>query len=407
VKLEIPRSVEIYGAVRINEVQRIYEISPGCYEEEVIEGSIVTPSHHRISDIENKMAIIVPIMGENLKLLEGILTSIPTESLVIVVSNSELKPIDLYRMEVETVQNFCNASSHRSIMVHQKDAKIASALKAAGYTSILDNKGLIRNGKGEAMVLGLILAKLFNKQYVGFIDADNYVPSTAYEYIQCFATGFSIAKTPYSMVRVSWGYKPKISEDGLYFKKRGRVSEITNNVMNRLIADLTGFRSEIIKTGNAGEHALSLRLAELLSFASGFAIEPYEIINILEMFGLGGELSSKKPVKEGVEILQIDSRSPHFHDNKGGEHLERMLVEGLASIFHSKLCKDNVKNEILEEFRSRQILSSGDEIPKPKIMDPIITMDFEKFQGLVKLGKGTINAFNINTEIFNLQDIEK
>ncbi len=405
-KLDMPRYVEIFGAVRINDVQRIYEMGPGCVEEEVIEGSIVTPSFRSLSKIERKMAIIVPIKGESLKLLEGILASIPTECLIILLSNSDRKPIDRYKMEVDAVENFCNASKHKAITIHQKDTKMASALKEAGYYTLLDGRGRVRNGKGEAMVLGVIFAKLFKKQYVGFIDADNYVPSTAYEYIQSFAAGFSIAKTPYCMVRVSWGYKPKISNDGLYFRKRGRVSEITNRILNMVISDFTGFGSEIIKTGNSGEHAISLELAEILHFASGFAIEPYELVNLLEMFGRGGETEHTKPVKVGVEVLQIESRSPHFHDNKGEEHLDKMLLEGLASIYHSRISSIKVKQGILEELSSRKIVSSGKGIPEPKVMEPIVKMDFEKFRSQIRLETGTVRVFNIKTELFNLTDIE-
>ncbi len=406
-KLEMPRNVEMFGAVRINEVQRVYEMGPGCVEEEIIEGTIVTPSYRRLSDIEQKMAIIIPIKGENLKILEGILASIPLQCLIIVLSNSDRKPMDLYKMEVEAIEGFCNTSKHRAITVHQKDAKIGLALKEAGYSTLLDGRDLVRNGKGEAMILGVILAKLLKKRYIGFIDADNYVPSTAYEYIQSFAAGFSMAKTPYSMVRIAWKYKPKISAGELYFRRRGRVSEITNRILNMVVSDFTGFSSEIMKTGNAGEHAISLELAEILRFASGFAIEPYELVNLLEMFGRGGETEYTKPVKEGVEVLQIESRSPHFHDDKGDTHLDKMLQEGLASIYHSGISSVRVKHEIVEELKSRNIISSSKEIPKPKILEPIVKMDFEKFRKEIKLETGTIHVFNIKTEMFNLLDMEQ
>ncbi len=405
-KLEMPRNMEMFGAVRINDVQRIYEMGPGCVEEDVIEGSIFAPSFRGLAEIERKMAVIVPIKGESLQLLEGILASIPTDCLIIILSNSDREPIDRYKMEVDAVDNFCAASKHKIITIHQKDAELASALKKAEYSTLLDDKDLVRNGKGEAMILGVIFAKLFKKRYIGFIDADNYVPSTAYEYIQSFAAGFLMAKTPYSMVRVSWRYKPKITNGELYFRRRGRVSEITNRILNMVISDFTGFGSEIIKTGNSGEHAISLDLAEVLQFASGFAIEPYELVNLLEMFGRGGETEFTKPVKEGVEVLQIESRSPHFHDNKGDEHLDRMLLEGLASIYHSDISSDKVKQGIIEELKSRKIVTSGEAIPRPKLMEPIIKMDFEKFRGNIGLQTGTVRAFNIKTEIFNLTDIE-
>jgi mannosyl-3-phosphoglycerate synthase len=302
-------------------------------------------------------------------------------------------------MEVDTIENFCHISKHKAMVIHQKDPDLASILKEADYPTILNSSGLVRNGKGEAMVIGMMIAKIFSTEYVGFIDADNFVPSTSYEYIQSFAAGFSITKTPYSMVRVSWRFKPKISNGGLYFRRRGRVSEITNRILNLVISDFTGFGSQIIKTGNAGEHAISLKLAELLQFASGFAIEPYEIVNLLEKFGKGNETDDLKIINDGVEILQIESRSPHFHDAKGESHLKKMLLEGLASIFHSNICSDKVKQEIINDLKSRKIASSRKAIPKPKIMEPIISMDFDKFRSKIFTNKNTLHIFNINTNL--------
>ena len=38
-------------------------------------------------------------------------------------------------------------------------------------------------------------------------------------------------------------------------------------------------------TANAREFVLSISLAESLNYASGYSVEPYEFINILEKFG--------------------------------------------------------------------------------------------------------------------------
>jgi len=86
------------------------------------------------------------------------------------------------------------------------------------------------------------------------------------------------------MVRILWQYKPKIS-GGLYFKKWGRVSQVTNKYLNDLIYTRTGFETEVVRTGNAGEHAMSMKLAEILPYASGYAVEPQELVSIFEDFG--------------------------------------------------------------------------------------------------------------------------
>ena len=59
-----------------------------------------------------------------------------------------------------------------------------------------------------------------------------------------------------------------------------------------------------------------MSLAENLDFSSGYSVEPYELINILEKYG--AIISNKSPEigHHGVEIFQVETRNPHFHENK-------------------------------------------------------------------------------------------
>lgn len=106
------------------------------------------------------------------------------------------------------------------------------------------------------------------------------------------------------MVRILWRYKPKISE-GMYFRKYERVSEICNKHMNNLISTSTGFETDIIKTSNAREHAMSLKLAEMLPYAAGYAVEPNELLAIFE--GFGGILPISQPTvaKYGCQFDRV------------------------------------------------------------------------------------------------------
>jgi mannosyl-3-phosphoglycerate synthase len=63
------------------------------------------------------------------------------------------------------------------------------------------------------------------------------------------------------------------------------VSETANENLSSLLSSITGFETEVIKTGNAGEHALSTPLAECLHYSTGFSIEPHEFIDLFEKFG--------------------------------------------------------------------------------------------------------------------------
>ncbi len=380
-RIESPRYTECFGSVRINDVQQVLELDSGRAKElppqeniavQKIEGDV-------IKDFEEKMAIIIPTKDEKLKLFEGVISGVPHECLIIVVSNSQRKRIDRFRMEKDALNQFCHFTRREALIIHQKDPILARALAEAGYTDILGEDELIRDGKAEGMLAAIFIAMVAKKDFVGFIDADNYFPGAVWEYARCYATGFSMAKSPYSMVRVLWRYKPKISA-GMFFRKWGRVSEITNRCMNSLISNKTGFETEIIKTGNAGEHAMSLRLAEILTYASGYAVEPQELISISE--GFGGVLPMAHPTaaKHGVEIFQTETRNPHLHEEKGGKHLlVEMLLPSLGSIYHSPLCEEETKQLIINELLQQNAIQPNEEPPKPRLITPLRAINLKRF----------------------------
>ncbi len=192
-----------------------------------------------------------------------------------------------------------------------------------------------------------------------------------------------MAKSPYAMVRILWRYKPKAAA-GMYFRKRGRVSEITNRCMNSLISAKTGFDTDIITTGNSGEHAMSLKLAEILPFAPGYAVEPQELVSIFEGFGGVLPLAHQGGARHGVEIFQMETRNPHLHEDRGAEHLRGMLVPGLGTIFHSPLSEQETRNLIIGELVQQNAISPDEEPPKLNTYAPPRTLDIKKFAGVMQ-----------------------
>jgi mannosyl-3-phosphoglycerate synthase len=383
VKLDFPRYTERLGAVSIHAVQRIYELDSGKSKGFLSSHQTIKKfDYDEISNILHDLAIVIPIKNEKLKLLEGVLSGIPNECLVIIVSNSARAPVDRFAMEADAIRQLGRFMDKRMIVIHQKDSGLADVLKKICYTSILDSQGKIRSGKAEGMVIGMLMAKMYNKDYVGFIDSDNYVPGAVNEYVKIFAAGFGMSNTPYCNVRISWVFKPKVRNNSIQFSKWGRVSEITNRSLNALIATITGFESDIIKTGNAGEHALSMPLAECLHYSSGYSIESHEVIDIFEKFG--GLMPSNYPqvIDKGVEIFQIETRNPHFHEEKGVEHLNEMLELSLGTIYSSDICPNDLKASIIEQLRQ----VTGKKARKMDfrrgchIMEPINTIDISELE---------------------------
>ncbi|MFQ5723833.1 MAG: mannosyl-3-phosphoglycerate synthase [Terriglobia bacterium] len=352
-RIEVPTYTERFGAVRIYNVQRIFELDSGLSDTE--NGRDDDPAltirripYDSLINIERRMAIVVPCKQERLKILEGVLAGIPHDCLTILVSNSSRSPIDRFRMEQEALSQFCRLVQRSAILIHQRDPGLGEAFRAGGLPEVLDEEGLVRNGKGEGMLAGMALAKLCGKDFVGFIDADNYVPGAVNEYVKDYAAGLHLAQSPYAMVRISWHSKPKVTRRRLFFERHGRTSEVTNHFLNGLVSHYSGFGTDIIKTGNAGEHAFSLQLGERLCFSTGYSVEPYQYINLLELFG--GVRPSPYPevMEQGVEVFQIETRNPHFHENKGSEHVGHMRADALNVIYHSFICPEPLKGPIRE-----------------------------------------------------------
>src|SRR5215216_4289665 len=376
-RVDLPRYTERFGSISLHGVQRVYELDSGSSDGKPTSEAIRRIGNEEMSEIERKMAIVIPVKGERLKLLEGVLSGIPHDCLTIIVSNSPRQPVDRYKLEKEALEQFNQFAEKNALIVHQKDPGLSEALREVGYTSIFGPDDMVRNGKAEGMMIGMLLTKMAGKEYVGFIDADNYVPGAVNEYVKIYASGIAMSNTPYTMVRVSWIYKRKISETGVYFSKWGRVSEITNQYLNSLISYYTGFETEVMRTGNSGEHCMSMKLAELLTYSSSFAIEPYEIVNILEEFGGIIPTVNQDAMDKGVEIMQVETRNPHFHEDKGDDHLKEMVVGSLGSIYHSKICPPKVREKILEALRSKNMLeeSQQQEPPAPHKIDPFKDID--------------------------------
>ena len=382
-RIELPREVERFGPIMIHDVQKVYELDSGLIyaKNESKKKAIRRISYESFHKVEEDMVIVIPVKNERIKLLEGVLLGIPAHCQIIVISNSPRGPIDRFMIEKKALERMASFMGKDILVFHQKDPELALACEAAGYTAILDDDGVVRNGKAEGMILATFLGMLTGKKYIGFIDSDNYFPGAVHEYVKEYAAGFLMAHSKYSMVRISWHSKPKIIESSLFFAKRGRASEHTNKFLNRLVSSFTGFGTEIIKTGNAGEHAMSLELASQLDYSSGYSIEPYHYVGMLERFGgIIGPIDDEV-MNNQIEIFQIESRNPHLHEVKGDEHVKDMSYAALESIYRSPITPQGLKEEILEDIYNRNLLNRDEPFKNTiKYYPSIRTSNVGKFQ---------------------------
>lgn len=389
-RIELPYETERFGALLIHNVQKVYELDSGlrAYVGAQEEGSVINSiPYEDLYEKLKEMVIVVPVRGERVKLVQGVMVGIPNQCLTIVASNSPREPVDRFAIEREALSNFSRYTRKRTSVVHQKDPAVAQACLDAGYDALLDeNTGLVRGGKAEGMILATLLARLSGRKYIGFIDSDNFFPGAVLEYIHEYAAAFTMSRSPLSMVRISWHSKPKVIQDSLFFAKWGRTSRTTNRFLNRLIAEYTGFETEIVKTGNAGEHALSLDLAMQLKYSSGYSIEPYHYINMFEQYGgLAGSTLSKHMVQQHVEVFQIESRNPHMHDTqKGEEHISEMTYAALQVIAASEICPDNLRRRAEREIERLELSEAQKRALQVRYYPALNSADLDKFAAAIE-----------------------
>ncbi|KXJ96339.1 putative mannosyl-3-phosphoglycerate synthase [Microdochium bolleyi] len=416
---------ELFGRVQICPVQRVIEIdstSSTVRPVPVTPAGDVIISIEELAAIQQQMVIVIACMNEDDSVIEGVLSGIPGGCLVIIVSNSDRGLDDKYAAEVRVLSQFCKETQRAAMIIHQQDLEAADAFRKAGMPELVSSAGTIYPGKGEAMIIGMALAALTGRKYIGYVDADNFVPGSVNEYCKVFAAGLYAAKSPRAMVRISWNSKPKIRDGRIHFDKRGRSSRVVNEWFNKLLNEYTDhLNSELIVTGNAGEHAMTLELGLKLRLAGGYAIEPYELLNILEQYGKsstrpGAPLSRVSTGASGfmanpsvptmasppslkrsdsgiVQVLQIQTRNPHFHESKGEGHVRRMQLQGLNVLYHSPLTPKALRAELAKFMEDQDDLLNGERPPCAQIYPPVGTLDFGVFFDLLTANSTSFRQF--------------
>jgi mannosyl-3-phosphoglycerate synthase len=339
-RITFPAAHRRIGAVRIHEIGQIIELDSAggsCDADErpdhVFMSSEVLDQAHR------DLTIVVPIKNERRSTLRGVLAGIPGGCTVVVISASDTGPIDRFGLEREVIEDFTAATARPVLHIRQRDTVIASAFEVA-MPELIDEDGLVRWGKGEAMLMGAMIARDRGSRAVGFIDADNYVPGAVNEYVRIFSATIATSPTEYTMGRISWQSKPKVQDGGLVFNRWGRSTTLSNRVLNEVLSHYLGEGTRIITTGNAGEHVISMPLAARLRFTGSFGAETGQFIDLLEQFG--GIIDPIGTLPERIDVVQTETINPHFHEDKGEDHVAEMRDQSVATITGSPVCPPHV-----------------------------------------------------------------
>ena len=140
---------------------------------------------------------------------------------------------------------------------------------------------------------------------------------------------------------------------------------------------------------------MSIKLAEIMPFSTGYSIEPFELVYLFETFGRWGEDPHTDVYDQGVEVFQIETLNPHLHEDKGQEHVVNMILSSLGTIYHSKLATESMRNQILKELRLHGLLGENEEPPSPRIMPPIENIDVNRWMETLEDNAETLLRFEV------------
>lgn len=176
-KLDLPRYTERFGATSLHGVQRVYELDSGFDDGRSMSETIMRAGNDQISEIGRKMAIVIPIKGERLRLLEGVLSGVPHDCLVIIVSNSPRQPVDRYILEKDPLQQFNKFVGRNALILHHRDPGLSEALKEVGCTSILGPDDIVRSGKAGGRSLACCSPRWLARNMLGLSTRTTMSPA--------------------------------------------------------------------------------------------------------------------------------------------------------------------------------------------------------------------------------------
>jgi mannosyl-3-phosphoglycerate synthase len=121
----------------------------------------------------------------------------------------------------------------------------------------------------------------------------------------------------------------------------------------------------------------------------------------LEKFGGLLHSNSSDIIEKGIEIFQIESRNPHFHEEKGADHLTGMMEDSLLAINNSKICNTELTKDIKNHLMMLQVKQNYDTSKvnnyqskkkhyHHRIMEPIKIIPMDEFAELVLKNSKTL-----------------
>jgi len=351
-----------------------------------------TSDLERLDYFLSRTAFVISHKSESIETLLRVLWYLPVNSTIIIVTNCP----EMERDEIARELKRHLVHHKRTYLVHQKDEAIAQVFKECGVYHILDANGKVIDGKGEGMYIGALCAyQLGYPQWIIFYDADNFVPSALLEYTLAMSRLFMSAPFPtlccecdtfivqrqteseaapeLHNVRICWSSKPALDSEDWDARIVGRCTRVVSPLFNSLLEEWFGIHNHAICSSNAGEQGMTIKTAITLRFSSGFSVETFQLLDLLV------NATGRKDIAERIILQQYLSKSPHFHEKKGDEHIKRMIEESLGGFFHFEAFLPDIVKWQLQEIYDEQRLK----LVYPLVYPPIKDLPLERIETLM------------------------
>jgi len=351
-----------------------------------------TSDLERLDYFLSRTAFVISHKSESIETLLRVLWYLPVNSTIIIVTNCP----EMERDEIARELKRHLVHHKRTYLVHQKDEAIAQVFKECGVYHILDVNGKVIDGKGEGMYIGALCAyQLGYPQWIIFYDADNFVPSALLEYTLAMSRLFMSAPFPtlccecdtfivqrqteseaapeLHNVRICWSSKPALDSEDWDARIVGRCTRVVSPLFNSLLEEWFGIHNHAICSSNAGEQGMTIKTAITLRFSSGFSVETFQLLDLLV------NATGRRDIAERIILQQYLSKSPHFHEKKGDEHIKRMIEESLGGFFHFEaFLPDTVKWQLQEIYDEQRL-----KLVYPLVYPPIKDLPLERIDTLM------------------------
>ncbi len=368
--VQSPIDVLDYGYIRFYSLSKILEIDDrGFFSER---NNVMGVDYDVTMGYMRKTSYIVVEKNLDFHTFWSLVAAFPHFTRVIMISFSPKKRLF---DEVRLARLIMARTGRYVAVVSIYDPVWGEVLNKTPFKRLLTNDGTIKPGIGEAYILGTLITNWMSNSYIGYLDGNNLLSGTAYEYAMAFLSIFNTMKTfNHIMVRIKRSTKGWLANNHKSLRKVAKVSQIINDLVNTAISKHKGEYVDFIQTADTIDMGMTLEMAEKLPWVGGRCPGLFHLVYILERCWLDKKRWVRCPFAWlRAYITQVEAITPHALYDIDDKELFARLVECLGIIYHSKIADSDIKEKILSILKKYGY--EEDEPPRPVVYPPTISVD--------------------------------